>query len=88
MSMPRKSGVSTYRDLKGDPALWDIPVLIITGIDKAFEGFIHKRRKVPDPEGFLAKPIDLETLETTVRQLLGAPGQPAAARHASAKETP
>jgi CheY-like chemotaxis protein len=70
MSMPEKSGVSTYRDLKGDPALREIPVIVITAIGRAFGEFLHRRRGVPDPEGFLAKPIDLEQLAKTVQAVL------------------
>jgi len=32
ISMPQKSGVKLYRELKGDSGLSDIPVLIITGV--------------------------------------------------------
>ncbi|MFH2008510.1 MAG: response regulator [bacterium] len=70
MSMPEKSGVSTYRDLKGDTELRTIPVIIVTGIGRVMEDFLRSRRQVPDPEGFIPKPIDLELLTETVGRLL------------------
>ena len=70
MSMPEKSGISTYRDLKGDQELRNIPVIIVTGIGRALEDFLRSRRQVPNPEGFIPKPIDLALLENTVERLL------------------
>jgi len=70
MSMPEKSGVSTYRDLKGDAELCPIPVIILTGLGRAPESFLRTRTPLPEPDGFVAKPIDLDLLEETVERLL------------------
>ncbi len=70
MSMPEKSGVSTYRDLKGDKELSRIPVIILTGIGRGQQDFLRTRTPLPAPEGFVSKPIDMGLLEQTVGRLL------------------
>ncbi len=76
ISMPRKSGVRFYRELKDDPELASIPVVIVTAVTgfggdpEGFKKFIGTRRQVPPPEGFVAKPIDQQELLETVGSLL------------------
>jgi len=71
ITMPEKSGVKFYREVKEDPALQAIPVLMVTGVMEEFKKFIHSRRQVPPPEGYLSKPVDKDELLETVRKLLG-----------------
>ncbi|RJO65583.1 MAG: response regulator [Myxococcales bacterium] len=70
ISMPEKSGVSTYREFKDDPEFGKVPVVIITGIGQPFNEFISKRKRVPPPDGFVAKPVDLDELARVVRELM------------------
>jgi len=70
ITMPEKSGVRCYRDVRGDPELKSIPVVIVTGVAKEFKSFISTRRQVPPPDGFIAKPIDKQELLDMVAQLL------------------
>ena len=70
MTMPEKSGVRAYRELKDDPELKDIPVLIITGIGQSMKDFLDRRRQVPNPEGFLSKPVKAKDLLENVHKLL------------------
>ena len=70
ITMPEKSGVRCYRDMRSDPGLQSIPVVIVTGVAKEFEGFISSRRQVPPPDGFIAKPIDKKELLDIVARLL------------------
>lgn len=70
MSMPEKSGISTYRDLKGDVELCRIPVIILTGIGQAPADFLRTRTPLPQPQGFVPKPFDMHLLEETVERLL------------------
>jgi CheY-like chemotaxis protein len=58
ISMPEKSGVKFYRDLKADPRWKGIPIVIVTGVSGDFQKFISTRQQVPPPEGYLSKPID------------------------------
>jgi CheY-like chemotaxis protein len=71
MSMPEQSGVRTYRDLKDDATLKKIPVIMITGVTGGFKDFIHGRKQVPPPEGFIQKPIDAVELIKMVKGLIG-----------------
>ena len=70
VTMPEKSGVRFYRDMKESEEHKDIPIIIITGISEDFKKFISTRRQVPPPEGYLAKPIDEEEFLATVAKLL------------------
>ena len=69
ITMPEKSGVRFYRDMKENDAWKGIPVIIITGISKDFEKFISTRSQVPPPDGYLSKPIDREDLLKLVAKL-------------------
>jgi CheY-like chemotaxis protein len=76
ISMPEESGVRFFRELKEDPDLSDIPVIIVTGVTgyggkpEEFQKFISTRKNIPPPEGFVAKPIDRDELLKGVTSLL------------------
>jgi CheY-like chemotaxis protein len=69
ISMPEKSGVKMYRELKEDERWRKIPIIIVTGISDDFQSFISSRRQVPPPEGYLSKPIDADKFLTMVKEL-------------------
>ena len=71
ITMPEQSGVRAYRELKTDPALKDLPVVIVTGVSDDFKTFISTRGQVPPPDGFVSKPIDKAILLELVRKLAG-----------------
>jgi CheY-like chemotaxis protein len=70
ISMPEKSGVRFYRDMKENVEYKDIPIIIITGLSEDFEQFISNRRQVPPPEGYLPKPVDQQEFLEMVAKLL------------------
>lgn len=76
ISMPEASGTRLYRDLRADPALGAVPIVVVTGVTGlggdpyAFEKFLEGRRSVPPPDGFFPKPIDREAFLDRVRSLL------------------
>ena len=70
ITMPEKSGVRFYRDLKESEEYRDIPIVIVTGISKDFKRFISSRGQVPPPEGYLSKPIEKQEFLDTVANLL------------------
>ena len=76
ISMPEESGIRFYRNLKDDPKLSAIPVVVVTAVTGyggdpgPFERFISTRKQVPAPEGFFAKPIDREKFLETLANIL------------------
>lgn len=71
ISMPEKSGVKFYREIKGDERWKKLPVIIVTGVSGDFQKFISSRHQVPPPEGFISKPIDREEILGMVKRLTG-----------------
>jgi CheY-like chemotaxis protein len=62
LSMPEESGVRAYRNIKSDPGLKQIPVIIITAVGDSMKKFIDKLKVIPEPEGFMSKPIKPDEL--------------------------
>ena len=71
ITMPEKSGVRFYREVRDDPALAATPIVMVTGVAIDFKKFIHSRRQVPPPDGYIPKPVDRTELLETVARLLG-----------------
>lgn len=71
ITMPNKSGVRFYRDIKESDEWKGIPIIIVTGISSDFEKFISTRPNLPPPEGYLAKPIEKEELLSLVKKHVG-----------------
>jgi CheY-like chemotaxis protein len=72
ISMPGKSGVSAYRDLKEDPDLAIVPVLLVTAVGKSLNRFTNQFGDLPVPVRFVSKPLDVDLLWKSVREVLGA----------------
>jgi CheY-like chemotaxis protein len=69
ISMPEKSGVKFYREMKEDASYRQIPIIIVTGISDDFKNFISTRKQVPPPEGYLGKPINQDEMLGLVKKL-------------------
>jgi len=73
--MPHKTGEKLYWELRKDERYVKLPVVIITGYAKMdtptinFHKFIEEK-SIPQPEGFLEKPIDPGETVETVRNVL------------------
>jgi len=76
ISMPEHSGIRFYRDLKDDPELSALPVVMVTAVTgeagdpEPFKRFISTRRQVPPPDAFFSKPIDKQEFLDTIARLL------------------
>jgi len=76
ISMPGKSGIRFYRELRSDPELADTKVLVVTGVtghggrSEDFERFLSTRKQVPPPDGFLPKPVTPTDVTEAVAKLL------------------
>jgi two-component system phosphate regulon response regulator PhoB len=74
--MPRESGIALYRDLKGDPDLKDIPVVMLSALSK--KTFFHSQKvldeykgeKIPEPAAYIEKPPEPDELLETIRSIL------------------
>lgn len=73
--MPRRSGVSIYKELRSLPQLSAIPVAIISGFSPEGDGMASGFRrllsdeKIQPPSGFVDKPVDREALIAMARRL-------------------
>ena len=74
--MPEVGGVDMYRKLKSDPALRDIPVIMLTGVgEKSFSHYlkmlnIQIKEFIPEPDAYMEKPLDHEKMLELAEQLL------------------
>jgi CheY-like chemotaxis protein len=74
--MPNLSGISMYRDLKNDPELKDIPVIMLSALSK--KTFFHsqkvldeyKSEKIPEPAAYIEKPAEADELLEAVQNCL------------------
>jgi CheY-like chemotaxis protein len=62
ITMPEQSGIKTYRYLKNDANLLHIPVIIITAVGEPIKSVLNEFAAIPEPEGFISKPIDQKEL--------------------------
>ena len=73
--MPKEGGIRMYRDLKQDRELKEVPVIMLSTIDRKtflkYQRFhrTHKDWDVPDPGAYLEKPLEAQELIDTVRML-------------------
>ena len=74
--MPRESGIAMYRSLKTDPALKDIPVIMLSALAK--KTFLHsqgvldayKGEKIPEPAAYIEKPPEPDELLEAIQNSL------------------
>ena len=70
ITMPEKSGVRFYREVRENEQTKDTPVIMVTGVMQEFKNFISSRRQVPPPDGYLTKPVDQALLLKTITEVL------------------
>jgi CheY-like chemotaxis protein len=74
--MPKESGINMYRELKNDPELRNIPVIMLSALAK--KTFFHSQRvlddykgeKVPEPEAYIEKPPEPDELLEAIQSAL------------------
>ena len=75
VTMPRESGIQMYRELKEHEELKNVPVIMVSTIDKKTFAFYQKfqgtprQKGLPDPGAYLEKPLESEELIELVRTL-------------------
>ena len=71
VSMPEKSGGKFLRELQEDETTSSIPVIMVTGVMAEYKDFIHKRKHIKPPQGYVQKPIDRDKMVAVLREVLG-----------------
>lgn len=74
--MPSESGIGMYRELKTDPELKDIPVIMLSALSK--KTFYHSQKvldeykgeTVPEPSAYIEKPPEPDELLEAVQACL------------------
>ena len=75
VTMPKESGIQMYRELKEHDDLKNVPVIMVSTIDKKTFSFYQKfqstprDRGVPEPGAYLEKPLEAQELISLVRTL-------------------
>jgi CheY-like chemotaxis protein len=74
--MPQESGIYMYREVKKDPQLSAIPVVMVSALSK--KTFLHSQKMVdeyegvnmPEPDAYIEKPPEADELLEVVRKVL------------------
>jgi CheY-like chemotaxis protein len=77
--MPEQTGMSLYAKLVGHPHLGGIPILILSGLADPEEmpAILDQAGNLPEPAGFIEKPVDMRQFLGTVSSLLEWPARSA-----------
>jgi CheY-like chemotaxis protein len=76
LSMPSKSGVKFYREMRSTPELSRIPIVFVTAVaglggnPRDAERLYIAKHQVPPPEGFVPKPVNADEMIQLVSRLL------------------
>jgi CheY-like chemotaxis protein len=72
--LPHKGGIAIFQELRSDPALKHIPVIVVSGVSQLtgidFRDSLHEK-PFSGPDGFVEKPIDPGLLANAVKRILG-----------------
>ncbi len=66
LNLPRKSGIEVLAEIKGDPALATIPVVVLT-TSEAEEDIVHAYKL--HANAYITKPVDFERFSQIVHQI-------------------
>ncbi len=74
--MPNESGIGMYRELKNDPELKNVPVIMVSALSK--KTFYHSQKvldeykgeNVPEPSAYIEKPPEPDELLEAIQNCL------------------
>lgn len=75
--MPKDSGINMYRQLRNDPELKEVPVIMLSALSK--KTFFHSQKMldtyrgehIPEPDAYIEKPAEPEELLEAIKKALG-----------------
>ena len=72
--MPEQTGISLYASLVRHERLGRVPIVILSGLTnrEGLPQILQQADGLPEPAGFIEKPVDIDHFLRTVRQLLEA----------------
>ena len=85
--MPKESGILLYRQLREDERLKQVPVIMVSTIDKKtfsrYQRFQSTSRKagVPEPGAYLEMPLETDELVRLVCEMTSSPAYDAVSGH-------
>jgi DNA-binding response OmpR family regulator len=71
--MPERTGISLYATLTRHTRFGKVPVLILSGLTtrEGLPAILEEAGGLPEPAGFIEKPVDIDQFLDTVRRVLG-----------------
>jgi CheY-like chemotaxis protein len=69
--MPEQSGIKFYREMKKNPELSKVPVIIISAATRYKDLFGRDHATMPKPYAFIEKPINKEDLLAKIGEAIG-----------------
>lgn len=71
--MPEMNGYDVCVVMKADPQLCKIPVILLTGVDKAFfqTAYTQHMGLMTEADDYIAKPVESEELARRIKTFLG-----------------
>jgi CheY-like chemotaxis protein len=75
--MPQAGGVTLFQELKKDPQLSHVPVIMLSGVsEKAFSHHLKMLNvriddSLPPPDAYMEKPLNPDLLLANIRRLIG-----------------
>lgn len=77
LMMPDLGGIRVLEELRGDPSLADVPVIVVTGKTEAIPGL----QQVLGDESVFAKPFGVAELLARVAEVTGGPAEATTGTH-------
>jgi DNA-binding response OmpR family regulator len=70
--MPTRDGFQVYEKLKSDPELWNIPIIILTGLSSSVSNITYSAHggEVLEADDFIDKPVRPRELLARIARLL------------------
>lgn len=75
--MPEESGIYMYRELKNDPELKDVPVIMVSALAKKTFFYSqkimdeYKGETIPEPAAYIEKPPEADELLEAIGKIFG-----------------